>query len=110
MDKIALIGLGNFGTALARNWIDHGLQVKGWTVEEEVHKSIKETGVNEKYLPGISIKGLIVSRSLEETISESNLIVLALPSSVVIDVFEDLIGHLSDDQVLLDLAKPYLSF
>ncbi len=35
MDKIALIGLGNFGTALARNWIDHGLQVKGWTVEEE---------------------------------------------------------------------------
>ena len=36
MNKIALIGLGNFGTALARNWIDHGLQVKGWTVEEEV--------------------------------------------------------------------------
>ena len=105
MDKIALIGLGNFGTALARNWIDHGLQVKGWTVEEEVYRSIKETGVNEKYLPGISIKGLIVSRSLEETISESNLIVLALPSSVVIGVFEDLIGYLSDDQVLLDLAK-----
>ena len=44
MNKIALIGLGNFGTALARNWIDHGLQVKGWTVEEEVFRSIKKTG------------------------------------------------------------------
>ena len=43
--------------------------------------------------------------SLEETISDSNLIVLALPSSVVISVFEDLIEYLSDDQVLLDLAK-----
>ena len=42
MNKIALIGLGNFGTALARNWIDHGLQVKGWTVEEEVYRSIKK--------------------------------------------------------------------
>ena len=48
MNKIALIGLGNFGTALARNWIEHGLQVKGWTVEEEVYRSIKKTGVNEK--------------------------------------------------------------
>ena len=82
MNKIALIGLGNFGTALARNWIEHGLQVKGWTIEEEVYRSIKKTGVNEKYLPGISIKGLAVSMSLEETISDSNLIVLALPSSV----------------------------
>ena len=32
---IAVIGLGSFGTALARNWTVHGKAVRGWTVEEE---------------------------------------------------------------------------
>ena len=36
MNKIAVLGLGNFGTALARNWSQHGKPVEGWTVEQEV--------------------------------------------------------------------------
>ena len=36
MTDIAVLGLGNFGTALARNWLEAGHEVRGWTVEEEV--------------------------------------------------------------------------
>mgnify|MGYP001156845026 FL=1 len=105
MNNIALLGLGNFGTALARNWIKHGLMVKAWTVEEEVYISVKNLGVNEKYLPGISVKGLSVSMSIEETVIGAEVIVLALPSSVVVDVFDDLIPFLAHNHIILDLAK-----
>ena len=35
MTDIAVLGLGNFGTALACNWSAHGKAVHGWTVEQD---------------------------------------------------------------------------
>ncbi|SVE18482.1 uncharacterized protein METZ01_LOCUS471336, partial [marine metagenome] len=47
------MGLGNFGTALACNWVGAGLDVRGWTVEQEVFESINTAGVNKKYLSDV---------------------------------------------------------
>lgn len=105
MKSIAVMGLGNFGTALACNWLSEGLEVRGWTVEQEVYDSIKSTGVNEKYLDDVSLKGLICSMDIDETVSGADVVVLALPSSVVLSVVDDLLPHLRSEQILLDLAK-----
>lgn len=105
VNKVAVIGLGNFGTALACNWLSEGLEVRGWTVEQEVFDSISASGINEKYLNDISLQGLIVSMDLAEAVSGAEIVVLALPSGVVLDVIDDLLPHLHSDQVLLDLAK-----
>jgi glycerol-3-phosphate dehydrogenase (NAD(P)+) len=105
MAIIAVLGLGNFGTALARNWLVEGLEVRGWTVEQEVFDSIKATGVNEKYLNDVSLEGLKVSMDIAETVTGAEIVVLALPSSVVLMVVDDVLPHLTNDQVLLDLAK-----
>jgi len=53
---IAVLGLGNVGTALARNWALNGKSVGGWTVEDEVFESIEATGINEKYCRTSSIR------------------------------------------------------
>ena len=53
MSKIAVLGLGNWGTALALSWANDSHRVTGWTIEEEVYASIMETGENAKYLPGM---------------------------------------------------------
>ncbi len=105
MTTIAVMGLGNFGTALARNWLGAGLKVRGWTVEQEVFDSISATWVNEKYLADVSLEGLDVSMDVAATVKGAELVVLALPSGVVLDVVDEIIPHLTDDQVLLDLAK-----
>ena len=105
MTTIAVMGLGNFGTALARNWLGAGLNVRGWTVEQEVFDSISATWVNEKYLADVSLEGLDVSMDVAATVKGAELVVLALPSGVVLDVVDEIIPHLTDDQVLLDLAK-----
>ena len=105
MQDIAVMGLGNFGTALARNWGDAGMAVRGWTVEQEVHDSIKASGCNDKYLPGVPLKGLSVSMDMAETVAGAELVVLALPSGVVLEVVDGLLPHLESQQTLLDLAK-----
>ncbi len=105
MNSIAVMGLGNFGTALACNWVAEGLDVRGWTVEQEVYDSISATGVNEKYLDDVSLKGLKVSMDIAETIAGADIVVLALPSGVVLQVVDDVLPHLKSEQILLDLAK-----
>ena len=105
MSTIAVLGLGNFGTALARNWLEAGHTVSGWTVEEEVFCTITDNGVNEKYLPGVVLSGLSVSMDIGACIAPAEIIVLALPSGVVLEVVDQLVPHLRGDEVLMDLAK-----
>ncbi len=105
MSNIAVLGLGNFGTALARNWLEAGHTVSGWTVEQEVFDSMSATSINEKYLPGVVLSGLQVSMDIAASVQEAEIVVLALPSGVVLSVFDDLLPHLQDGQILMDLAK-----
>ena len=73
MSRIAVIGMGNWGTALAHSWSSDSHKVIGWTVEDEVYASIMENGVNEKYLPGVKLD-IEVTMDLKLAIEESELI------------------------------------
>ena len=105
MKSIAVLGLGNFGTSLARNWIVAGHDVRGWTVEQEVFNSISASRVNKKYLRDVSLDGIRVSMDIAETIAGAEIVVLALPSGVILNVVDDIMPYLTDEQILLDLAK-----
>ena len=104
MSKIAVLGLGNWGTALAHSWANDSHKVIGWTVEQEVYGTIMESGVNEKYLPGMQLD-IDVTMDIGEAIEASELIVLSLPSGVILSVVDDMIPHLRPSHVILDLAK-----
>ena len=101
----ANIGLGNWGTAIARMWLADGHHVKGWTIEQEVYESITMNGVNEKYLPDHPVEGMEATMHVEEALDGVEIVVLAVPSSVILDVVEQIIPHLRPGHVLLDLAK-----
>ncbi len=105
MTSIAVLGLGNFGTALARTWSLHGNRVCGWTVEEEVFAAIRESGVNAKYLPDVELPLAKVTMDLNSALDAAEIVVLALPSHVILEVVDDLAPLLADGQMLLDLAK-----
>ncbi len=105
MTSIAVLGLGNFGTALSRIWSLHGNRVCGWTVEEEVYASVRDTGANAKYLPDALLPGVEATMDLGTALAGAEVVVLALPSHVILDVVDDIAPRLADGQLLLDLAK-----
>ena len=105
MANIAVLGLGNWGTALARMWLEDDHHVFGWTVEQEVYESIMMDSVNRKYLDDVKLTGLDVTMRVEEALDSSEIVVLALPSGVILDVVKDILPHLRPGHVLLDLAK-----
>ncbi len=105
MSHIAILGLGNWGTALAKTWLDAKHEVSGWTIEKDVYESITTSSINEKYLPDVKLSKMYTTMRLEECIENAEIIVLALPSSVILDVVKDLIPFLRPSHVLIDLAK-----
>lgn len=104
MSRIAVLGLGNWGTALALSWANDSHQVIGWTIEEEVYGTIMEKAENTKYLPGFELD-IDVTMDIGEAIDASELLVLSLPSGVILSVVDQVIPHLRPSHVLLDLAK-----
>ncbi|MED5308717.1 MAG: NAD(P)-binding domain-containing protein, partial [Candidatus Thermoplasmatota archaeon] len=105
MAHIAILGLGNWGTAVARMWLLEGHKVKGWTIEQEVYESVVMDGINRKYLPNHSVEGLEATMRLDEALDGVEIVVLAIPSSVILDVVDEVIPHLRPGHVLIDLAK-----
>ena len=105
MSHISILGLGNWGSALAHIWSADGHKVTGWTVEERVHEAITHAGENSPYLPGYSLEDISVTMDLERAVAASEVIILALPSKVILSVVDDLIDALRPSHVLVDLAK-----
>jgi glycerol-3-phosphate dehydrogenase (NAD(P)+) len=105
MARIGIVGLGNWGTALAKIWIADGHNVSGWTVEHEVYQSLMENSLNSKYLPGHDLSGLQATMELSDIMETCELIIMALPSSVILSVFDDIVKYLRPSHVIVDLAK-----
>ena len=105
MARIGVIGLGNWGTALAKVWCEDGHNVLGWTIEQEVYESLMTNSVNEKYLDGHEIPELQVTMELSDIVESCEILVLSLPSSVILEVIDRIVPSLRPSQVILDLAK-----
>ena len=103
-ESYAVLGLGNFGTAITRLWGDAGHHIQAWTATQEVFDSIHDKGTNEKYLPGVPLKAT-VTMDLSAAVSGADIVVLALPTAVVLELVDNLLPFLKNDQVILDLAK-----
>ena len=105
MARIGVLGLGNWGTALALVWCKDGHNVLGWTVEQEVYESVMNEQENEKYLPGYKIPGMDCTMEITDVTESCEILVLALPSSVILEVVDLLIPSLRPSHLLVDLAK-----
>jgi glycerol-3-phosphate dehydrogenase (NAD(P)+) len=91
MARIGVMGLGNWGSALAKIWLEDGHNVSGWTVEHDVYKNLMEESKNHKYLPGYDLSGLHPTMEINDILEECELIIMALPSSVIISVFDEMV-------------------
>lgn len=91
--KIAVIGAGAWGTALANLLCQNQHDVVLWAHNAARAREISETGRNERYLPGIDLcSGLKPESDLATAVQEVECVVLAVPSKAFREVTSELSG------------------
>jgi glycerol-3-phosphate dehydrogenase (NAD(P)+) len=104
--RIAVIGAGSWGTALANLLAEKGLEVDLWVREEEVFRQIRDERLNEVFLPGFRLSdGLRPVISFEEALRDKQLALLAIPSHVFRSVLVSLRPFLLPDISVMIATK-----
>ena len=81
MARIGIVGGGGWGTALAHHMALQEGDIDLWVREEEVCLQIERRGVNEEFLPGVSLSpGIHPVRSLAEVSSNKEFLIIVVPS------------------------------
>src|SRR5439155_13221335 len=89
--KVAVLGAGAWGTALAKILVEGGHQVSLWARRPELVNSLATTGINERYLPGIRVAGIKqVESDILRAIADCDCVVVAVPSKAFRDVTKSL--------------------
>lgn len=104
--KIAFIGNGSFGTALANLLAQNGHTVTMWGRDKEYLNQMRETRVNSKYLPEIILSSsLRFTHNLKTAVHGKDLVVFAVPAQNFRQVAERVARHISGDSIVVNLAK-----
>ena len=107
LSKIAVIGAGSWGTALANLLAGkEGLEVDLWVREKEVFREIKQKHTNSLFLPGVQLaSGLKPASSYEAALNEKQLVLVAAPSHVFRTVLKGLKPYLNPDMSIMMATK-----
>ena len=99
---IGVVGAGGWGTALAKILADTGERVTLWCHGADSFRQMVETRENRAYLAGISLPAeLTVTQSLGETVSNKRLVICAVPSHLVREVFSRAMDGLAQTTMIL---------
>lgn len=105
-DKIGILGGGSFGTALAILLAKKGISVNLWVRNSEKAELMKSARENVDYLAGVVIPDdVIITSNLEEAASNSDILVLAVPTNSVRNLCAALNNKIIDSQIFVNVAK-----
>jgi glycerol-3-phosphate dehydrogenase (NAD(P)+) len=104
--KIAVVGAGSWGTAIADLLACKGFATHLWVFEKEVKEHIEQFHENKLYLPDHQLSpNLTASNDLVDVVSEKDLIVIVVPSHVMRNVTRQMAGHLSAGTIFTSASK-----
>jgi glycerol-3-phosphate dehydrogenase (NAD(P)+) len=107
MDKsIGVIGAGSWGTTLADMLAKKGHRVTLWAYEKELVGEMQTGRENSIYLPGINLaENLNFTGSLEEAVSDKDLLLFVVPSQVLRRVLIDAVPHIPPESIIVSASK-----
>jgi glycerol-3-phosphate dehydrogenase (NAD(P)+) len=106
MSKVAILGGGSFGTALAALLAKKGTDVSIWDRETEVVEDINKNRRNEKYLRDLIIPEKVKAfNDINDAVYGSTFIVLAIPSHVIRGLCSSIRSIINRNQIIISIAK-----
>jgi len=106
MKKVAILGAGSWGTALAVTLSKKGINVKLWCRNEGQALQLTKTKENLKYLPGVILPHNIeIFTNLEKSVSDVEFVVISVPTHGIRGLLKNLVPILNPSTVIVNTAK-----
>jgi glycerol-3-phosphate dehydrogenase (NAD(P)+) len=106
LTRLAIIGGGSWGTALACVLASRFDRVTLWVHEPDLAEQIEQTRLNGIFLPGISIPPNVrAGHSLEIALAGADVVLSVMPSHAVRDVYTRMLPWLSPSMRIVSASK-----
>ena len=106
MPRIAVIGAGNWGTALSATLAKMGHQVTLWAYEREVVESIRLRHENELFMPGVELpEQIAATHDLGEALEGAETVVTVMPSHVCRELYTAMLPQLRREMIFVSATK-----
>lgn len=103
--KIAILGIGTWGSALAITLRKNNHSLSLWTYSKEEEAELKKTR-EPKNLPGTSFdEDIEITSSLERALKDKEMVIFAVPSLFTRSVAEQVKDYIQKEQILLTVSK-----
>lgn len=103
--RVTVLGGGSFGTAMANTAAKNGCKTTLWIRDAEYAEQMNQSHVNQRYLPDFVLdSALYISSDLEQSVRNSDLILVTIPSHSFRDVIQKIKPYISA-QAVISLTK-----
>ncbi|MDT8879846.1 NAD(P)H-dependent glycerol-3-phosphate dehydrogenase [Halomonas saccharevitans] len=104
--RVAVLGGGSFGTALASIAADNGAEVRQWLRDPDLAAQINREHRNGRYLPDYAINPAVVaSTAMDEVLEGAGLVLVSIPSKAFREVVRQARPWLDARQILVSTTK-----
>ena len=106
MKRIAVIGAGNWGTALAATLAKTGHVAALWAYEPEIVESIRARRENALFMPGVKLpEGIAATNDLGEALEQAEIVLTAMPSQVCCSLYERMLSYFRPEMIFVSATK-----
>ncbi len=106
MSYISVIGAGSWGTALTVLLAGKDFDVSLWVYEEELAARMRESRINEVYLPDVEIPEHVnITSDMEEALHRSRYVLFVVPTQFIRSVLGMAGPYIEKDAVLISASK-----
>lgn len=105
--NISIIGSGSFGTSMAIHLANNAKNIKIWGNDSDVINEINTNRTNLRYLKDTYNipENIYASIDIEEVLEGTKYIILAVPSNAIKSISKKINPYLSQNHIIINLAK-----
>lgn len=104
--KVAVLGGGSFGTAMAKVLGENDHEVHFWMRDPAQVLEISQHRTNSRYMPGVTLAGTITpTNDLHSAVDGAEIVFVAIPSKAFRSVIREHVDDFSNGQIVVSLTK-----